>query len=169
MAVNNQIPVKERTKAAFISDAIKRARKAFEVTTTKAEETSRKAIKLTEEIAESVTNKAEAAVEATVKKFREIRYSDEKSSPTATTKTLRLKPRAGLNAAKQIDEIGLGIIDYLEKNGATTIDKMVNVMKQRRNSQLLIIGAIGWLLHDRKLKIGADNTTLAIKKEKTKS
>ena len=170
MAANDkETPQQEKPRPGFFSDAIERAKKALEATSSKAEETSRKAMKFTEEIAESVTNKAEAAVEATVKKIREIRYTEEEHDQSVTSKVLQLKPRAGMTAAKQIDEIGTGIIDYLGKNGETTLDKITNVMKRRKNSQLFVLCAIGWLLHDQKVKIGADNTTLAIKQQKTKS
>ena len=83
-----------------------------------------------------------------------------------TKKPLALKPKEGLTVNKHLETLADDIVTYLEKNGKATIDKVVNSMKRKKNSQLMVICAIGWLIHDKKITIGADTTTLAIKKSK---
>lgn len=167
---DNENTGKTKTKGSFLSDTLDRAKKALETTSSKAEKTGRQALKLTEEFAESFTSKAEAAVEATVKKIKEIRYADEETETSpSSAKSLQLKPREGMTVEQQLSTVGDEIAAYLEKNGPATLDKIANVMKRRKNSQLMIVGAIGWLIHAGTVQIGADNTTLATKQEKTKS
>ena len=161
-ATKSQGSKSKKTQSGFLNDALSRAKKVFESTTSKAEETGKKALKFTEEIAETVSHKAEE----TVKKFKDLSHTDQAvvEPEPQTQKPLALKPKDGLTVTKHLETLADDIVTYLEKNGKATIDKIVNSMKRKKNTQLMVICAIGWLLHDKKISIGADDTTLAIKK-----
>ena len=159
-STKSQAPKSKKKPSGFLNDALSRAKKVFESTTSKAEETGKKALKFTEEIAESVSHQAEEAV----KKIRDISQSEEATPETKNKKPLTLKSTKGTSLEKSLEAIAGEIFSYLEKNGEASLDKIVNVMKRKKNTQLMVFCAIGWLLHDKKVSIGADDTTLAIKK-----
>lgn len=145
--------------AAFFNDALDRAKKIIDKTTTTAEEQGKKALKFTEEVAENA-----------VKKIKEIGHIEPEAleSPSKGKKPLSLKLPKGVAVEKHLETLAADIYSYLGKNGDSSIDKIVNVMKRRKNTQVMVLCAIGWLLHDNKLKVGAGNTTLAIKQKPKK-
>ena len=161
-STKSQDPKPKKAPSGFLNDALSRAKKVFESTTSKAEKTGKKALKFTEEIDETVSHQAEAAI----KKIKDISQTEDATPEpeTKTKKPLSLKSTKGTSLEKNLEELSGDIYSYLEKNGKTTLDKIANVMKRRKNSQLMVFCAIGWLLHDQKVGIGADDTTLAIKK-----
>ena len=163
-ATKNKGSNPKKSSSGFINDALNRAKKVFESTSSKAEETGKKALKLTEEIAETVSHRAEEAVQ----KIKELSHTEKEivEPESQTKKPLALKPKEGLSVNKHLEELAEDIVAYLEKNGKATIDKIVNVMRRKKSTQLMVICAIGWLLHAKKITIGADTTTLAIKKTK---
>jgi hypothetical protein len=156
----NQDPNSKKSPSGFLNDALSRAKKVFESTTSKAEETGKKALKFTEEMAKTVSHQAEAAV----KKIREMSQGEDATPEAKTKKPLSLKSKEGKSLEKELATVAEDIYSYLEKNGEASLDKIVNVMKRKKNTQLLVFCAIGWLLHDKKVIIGADDTTIAIKK-----
>ena len=158
----SQDPNSKKSPSGFFNDALSRAKKVFASTTSKAEETGKKALKFTEEMAETVSHQAEAAV----KKIRDMSQGEEATpeSEAKTKKPLSLKSKEGTSLEKDLAAVAEDIYSYLEKNGASSLDKIVNVMKRKKNTQLMVFCAIGWLLHDKKVIIGADDTTIAIKK-----
>ena len=155
-----------KNPAGFLNEALDRAKKVFESTSSRVEETSKKAWKLTEEIAESVSQKAEEAVQ----KIKDISQTEEPSPSTApeskTKKPLAFKtPGKNVPVSAHLKTLANDIDTYLAKNGEATLDKIANVMKRRKNTQLMVFCAIGWLLHEDRIVIGADNTTLATKQK----
>ena len=112
-ATKSQGSKSKKAQSGFLNDALSRAKKVFESTTSKAEETGKKALKFTEEIAETVSHKAEE----TVKKIKDLSHTEQAvvEPDTQTKKPLALKPKDGLTATKHLETLADEIVTYLEK------------------------------------------------------
>ena len=153
----------EKTTGKLLSSMVDRAKKALEQTAIQAEKTGRRALKFTEEVAESVSHSAENAVQK-IKHLAQQETTPSQEEKSAR-KPLRFPTRDGLEVEAQVAALSEEISSYLEKNGPSALDKVVNTMQRHRKSQPLIFCAIGWLLQKKKITIGADHATLAVKQE----
>ena len=134
--------------------------KALARSQVKLEKTGRKAVKKAGAMVDKVTHSAERALDRTAKKFQQ---SANDLSGTRKGSSSRF---SGRGKKSVIDSIGLlaeEVRTYLEENEEIGLSKLVNVMKNRGNSEAMAFGSIGWLAREGKVAISKDGKKISIR------
>lgn len=122
-------------------------------------ETTREKIKKTaEKMVEDASKKAEQTVSETVDKIKKevSALTKGKTAKKERPKPPALMPKKGMAVEGHMGFLAGDIYDYLQKNGETEVDKIVNVMKRRKNSIAMIHAALGWLAREAKVSFSSD-------------
>ena len=126
------------------------ARSAF-----KAEEAGRKAKETVKEIVDRTASQASKSAKTASKTIKEV--------ADLSKSTDFLKPPKGVSVLGQLDKLAKEICGYLEKNGKTKTEKLVNAMMQQKNSKVAVYGAIGRLAQKGKIEFTTKGSTLSLK------
>jgi hypothetical protein len=107
-----------------------------------------------------VSHSAEQALNRTAKK---IPKTENDISGTRRGPSSRFSSRGKKSV---IDSIGLlagEVQTFLEENEEIGLSKLVNVMKNRGNSEAMAFGSIGWLAREGKIAISRDGKKISIR------
>jgi uncharacterized protein with PhoU and TrkA domain len=154
----------DKKKSDKIDENMKKAAssigKALARSQVKLEKTRRQAIKKAGEMVDKVTISAEQALDRTVKKTHK---TEDDISGTRKGSSSRF---SGRGKKSVIDSIGLlagEVLAYLEENEEIGLSKLVNVMKNRGNSEAMAFGAVGWLAREGKIAISKDGKKISLR------
>jgi hypothetical protein len=154
----------DKKKSDKIDENMKKAAssigKALARSQVKLEKTRRQAVKKAGEMVDKVTSSAEQALERTVKKPHK---TEDDISGTRKVSASRF---SGRGKKSVIDSIGLlagEVLAYLEENEEIGLSKLVNVMKNRGNSEAMAFGAVGWLARENKIAISKDGKKISLR------
>jgi len=126
----------------------------------KLEKTRRQAVKKAGEMVDKVTQSAEQALERTASK---IQRTENNSSGTRKGSSTRFSGRGKKSVVDSIGLLAGEVLTYLEENEEIGLSKLVNVMKNRGNSEAMAFGAIGWLAREGKVAISRDGKKISIR------
>lgn len=129
--------------------------KALARSTFKAEEAGRKAKKTAREIIDRASSKTAEGIKTAVKSVKPT----EKPNNSAGF----LRGQKGISIEKNLDVLGKEISAYLEEDGKTKTDKLVNVMMRRGNNKVATYAAIGRLAQKNKIIFSANGASVSLK------
>jgi hypothetical protein len=154
----------DKKKTDKIDENMKKAAssigKALARSQVKLEKTRRQAVKRAGEMVGKVTHSAEQALDRTAKKIPQT------ENVIPGTKRGSSSRFSGRGKKSVIDSIGLlaaEVLIYLEENEEIGLSKLVNVMKNRGNSEAMAFGSIGWLAREGKIAISRDGKKISIR------
>ena len=135
------------TKKSTLKEKSEKVGKALARSTFKAESAGRTARKKVEDIVGKVSQKTQK----TVDKITHIKPGRKK----ATGKKL-FAPSGSLSVVEQVGLTAGDIYHYLQGNGKVPVEKVVNAMKRRKNTQAIAAAALGWLAREDKIVFDKD-------------
>jgi len=154
----------DKKKTDKIDENMKKAAssigKALARSQVKLEKTRRQAVKKAGEMVDKVSHSAEQALNRTAPKISQTK------NDTSGTRRGPSSRFSGRGKKSVIDSIGLlagEVLAYLEENEEIGLSKMVNVMKNRGNSEAMAFGSIGWLAREGKITISKDGKKISIR------
>jgi len=154
----------DKKKSDKIDENMKKAAssigKALARSQAKLEKTRRQAVEKAGKMVDRVTHTAEQALDRTVKK-----NSQDEKEISGTRKGSSSK-FSGRGKKSVVDTIGLlaeEVLTYLEEQEEIGLSRLVNVMKNRGNSEAMAFGAIGWLAKEGKVTISKDGKKISIR------
>ncbi len=151
----------KKSKKGKLAEASAKVGKTLARSTHKAEDTGRKVKEQAEKLIKDATKKAEKTVDTAVSKVKKMTTT--KKKPAAKTKKVSpFKPDKKMSVEGHLGFIAGDIYEYLEKNGTTEVEKIINIMKRRKNSTGLTCGALGWLTREAKVTFSKDGNKVSL-------
>ncbi len=142
-----------------LKEAATKIGKALARSQVKFEKTRRQALKRAEEMVERVTHSAEKPMG---QKVDDAGEAEERIKGTRKGSSSRFKPTGRKSVTDSIGLLADEVQAYLEENEEIGLSKLVNIMKNRSNSEAMTFGAIGWLARDGKITISRDGKKISI-------
>ncbi|HIJ79494.1 MAG: winged helix-turn-helix domain-containing protein [Desulfobulbaceae bacterium] len=154
---------KKTDKSGLTETSIK-VGKALARSSSKVEQTGQQVKTATQKLVKSATEMAEETFDATLHKIKEAgeRVIGNKAAP-AKKATLKnpFKPGKKMTVEKHFSELAEDIYAYLTENDETSVDKLTNVMKRRKNSVAVIYATLGWMSREAKISFSKDGANIS--------